>query len=122
MADKGFEWCDSNGNVKRIEDIDDATGKKYLYDETKTAIGSLEILLNPSFNTEVSVSVSASSTSVVEKGVYYVRADSGVSVEYYNGSAWISITTPCFIVSDGSNVRFNNTTTATANGYLVQIS
>ena len=124
MADKGLELCDSYGNVKRIVDIDDTTGKKYLYDETKTAIGSLEILLNPSFGTEVSKSVAAGATLVIDKGVYYVRADAGVNVEYSTdgGTTWIALSVPAWIISDGNNLRFNNTTTATANGYLLSIS
>ena len=122
MADKGIGLADSNGNTKRIMDVDDTTGKEYLYDETKTAIGSMEILLNPSFGSENPISVAGSSTSVIDKGVYYARGDSGVNIEYYNGSSWVALAAPCLIVSDGTNVRFNNTNGSSANGYLTRIS
>ncbi len=80
--------------------------------------------IDKSLGTEVSKSVAGSSTLTIDKGAYYVRADSGVNVEYSTdgGTTWVALSIPCFIVSDGSNVRFNNTNTAAANGYLTPIS
>ena len=124
MASKKLRIRDSSDNLQRQIDVDDTSKKLHAYDSSDTDLGSLEILLNPSFGTETSVSVAGSSTSVISKGVYYVRADTGVNVEYSTdgGTTWVALSIPCFIVSDGSNVRFNNTNTASANGYLTQIS
>ena len=122
MASKKAEFYDSDDNLQRQIDVDDTTKKLHAYDSSDTDLGSLEILLNPAFGSENPVSVAGSSQQTIDKGVYYARADSGVNVEYYNGSSWIVLATPCLIVSDGSNVRFNNTNTTSANGYLTQIS
>ena len=73
---------------------------------------------------ETTVAVSASSTAVISKGIHYARADTGVNIEYSTdgGTTWVALSAPCLIISDGSNVRFNNTGTTSANGYLISIS
>ena len=124
MATKKIRIRDSSDNLQRQLDVDDTTAKLHVYDSSDNDLGSLELVLNPSFGTETTVSVAASSTSVISKGVYYARADSGVNIEYSTdgGTTWVALSAPALIISDGSNVRFNNTNSSAANGYLVQIS
>ena len=145
MASKKIRIRDSSDNLQRQIDVDDTSKNTAIYDSSDTKIMEVEAhasrheyggadaiatdglhftQIDKSLGTETSVSIAGSSTSVISKGAYYVRADSGVNVEYSTdgGTTWVALSIPCFIVSDGSNVRFNNTNTAAANGYLTPIS
>ena len=145
MASKKIRIRDSSDNLQRQVDVDDTTTHVFIYDSSDTEVMDIEAhearheyggadaiatdglhftQIDKALGTETTVSVAASSTSVISKGAYYVRADSGVDVQYSTdgGTTWETLSIPAFIVSDGSNVRFDNTNTAAANGYLTPVS
>ena len=78
------------------------------------------------FGTETTLSVEAGSTAVISKGIYYVRCDTNVSIEYSpdGGTTWVTIIPAGgagLIISDGSNVRANNAGVGAENVYLLPI-
>ena len=125
MAKKlGFE--DSGGVLQRQIDVDDSDKKLKLYDNTDALIGSLEILLNPSFGTEQTITVGATSTATIPKGFYMVSLGANTSVEYSpdGGTTWRTLIPAGqggLVVSDGANVRLNNAGTAAEDSYLLPI-
>lgn len=144
-ADKGVALCDDTGNAQRILDangsnhvsVEDTTGTEIMDIEnhaTRHAYGGDDAIPDNSLHfsqvdkvlatAETTINVAASSTSTIDKGIYYARADSGVNIEYStdNGTTWVALAAPALIISDGSNVRFNNTNASAANGYLLLIS
>ena len=75
---------------------------------------------------ETTVSVDAGTVSVIDKGIYYTRCGSNTSVEYSpdGGSTWYTLIAAGgigLIISDGSNVRFNNAGTVAEDSYLLPI-
>ena len=82
--------------------------------------------LKVSFGSESTVSVEAGSTSTISEGLYIARCGANTSVEYSpdNGTTWhtlISTGGTGIVISDGSNVRFNNTGTSAEDSYLLPI-
>ncbi len=78
------------------------------------------------FGTESTVSVPATSTSVIGKGIYYARCGPNTTVEYSpdGGTTWVTLVTTGgagLVISDGTNVRFNNAGAAAENSYLLPI-
>lgn len=78
------------------------------------------------FGTESTVSVPATSTSVIGKGIYYARCGPNTTVEYSpdGGTTWVTLVTTGgagLVISDGTNVRFNNAGEAAENSYLLPI-
>ena len=78
------------------------------------------------FGTEQTVSVDAGATSTISKGIYYVRCGANTSVEYSpdGGTTWVELIAAGgvgLVISDGSNVRLNNSGTAAENSHLLPI-
>ena len=78
------------------------------------------------FGTETTVSVDAGATSVIDKGIYYVRCGANTSVEYSpdGGTTWYTLIAAGgtgLVISDGSNVRLNNAGTGAEDSYLLPI-
>ena len=82
--------------------------------------------LDKVFGTESATSIGAGATYTIPKGIYYVRCDADVRVEYSpdGGTTWITVISAGgagLIISDGSNVRAVNAGTASENVYLLPI-
>jgi len=78
------------------------------------------------FGTEQTVSVDAGATSTISKGIYYARCGANTSVEYSpdGGTTWYTLISAGgigLVISDGSNVRFNNGGTGAEDSYLLPI-
>jgi len=78
------------------------------------------------FGTEQTVSVGATSQQPISKGIYYVRTGANTVVEYSpdGGTTWVTIVPTGgagLIISDGSNVRFNNAGGSSEDSYLLPI-
>jgi len=82
--------------------------------------------LKKSFDTETEVSVDAGATATIPKGVYLVSCGANTSVEYSpdGGTTWRTLIPAGgggIVVSDGSNVRFNNAGSAAESSYLLAL-
>jgi len=146
MAKKlGFE--DSNGVLQKQIDVDDTTKTVKIYDSADTEVMDIEAhasrhayggadalaadalrfsQINKVFGSEQTVSVGAGATSTISKGIYYARCGANTSVEYSpdGGTTWVALISTGgvgLVISDGSNVRLNNTGTATEDSYLLPI-
>ncbi|RLF39248.1 MAG: hypothetical protein DRN00_02395 [Thermoplasmata archaeon] len=78
------------------------------------------------FGTESTVTVTAGSTSTISKGVYLVSLGANTKVEYSpdNGTTWrllIPAGEGGVVISDGSNVRLNNTGASDEDSYLLPV-
>ena len=78
------------------------------------------------FGTESTVTVTAGSTSTISKGVFLVSLGANTKVEYSpdNGTTWrdlIPAGEGGVVISDGSNVRLNNTGTSDEDSYLLPV-
>jgi len=78
------------------------------------------------FGTESTVTVTAGSTSTVSKGVYLVSLGANTKVQYSpdNGTTWrdlIPAGEGGVVISDGSNVRLNNTGASDEDSYLLPV-
>ena len=78
------------------------------------------------FGTESTVTVTAGSTSTISKGVFLVSLGANTKVEYSpdNGTTWrdlIPAGEGGVVISDGSNVRLNNTGTSDETSYLLPV-
>jgi len=144
---KKLEFEDSNGVVQRKIDIDDTSKEVTIYDSTETEIMSIEkhasrhgyggddaipaealrfSQLAKVFGSESVVTVTAGGTYTVPKGVYLVSLGANTSVEYSpdGGTTWrtlIPVGQGGVIISDGSNVRLNNTGSADEDSYLLPV-
>jgi len=62
----------------------------------------------------VTVTATASTTTLVPAGTYLLVPSTNVKVQAYNGTSWVDIiaaATGGMLISDGINVRFNNSST-----------
>jgi len=78
------------------------------------------------FGTESTVTVTAGSTSTISKGVFLVSLGANTKVEYSpdNGTTWrdlIPAGEGGVVISDGSNVRLNNTGASDEDSYLLPV-
>jgi len=78
------------------------------------------------FGTESSVLIDAGATSTISKGVFLVSLGANTKVEYSpdNGTTWrdlIPAGEGGVVISDGSNVRLNNTGTSSETSYLLPV-
>jgi len=78
------------------------------------------------FGTESAVTVTAGSTSTISKGVFLVSLGANTKVEYSpdGGTTWrllIPAGEGGVVISDGSNVRLNNTGTSDEDSYLLPV-
>ncbi|RLG66799.1 hypothetical protein DRN89_00095 [archaeon] len=78
------------------------------------------------FGTESTVTVTAGSTSTISKGVFLVSLGANTKVEYSpdGGTTWrllIPAGEGGVVISDGSNVRLNNTGTSDETSYLLPV-
>jgi len=78
------------------------------------------------FGTESTVTVTAGSTSTISKGVFLVSLGANTKVEYSpdGGTTWrllIPAGEGGVVISDGSNVRLNNTGTSDEDSYLLPV-
>ena len=78
------------------------------------------------FGTESAVTVTAGSTSTISKGVFLVSLGANTKVEYSpdGGTTWrllIPAGEGGVVISDGSNVRLNNTGTSDETSYLLPV-
>ena len=78
------------------------------------------------FGTESTVTVTAGSTSTISKGVYLCSLGANTKVEYSpdNGTTWrdlIPVGEGGVVISDGSNVRLNNTGASDEDSYLLPV-
>jgi len=78
------------------------------------------------FGDTSTVTVNAGATSTIPKGIYYVFCGANTTVEVYDATnaTWrtlISAGGAGLVISDGSNVRLNNTGTAAEDSYLIPI-
>jgi len=88
--------------------------------------GLLFLHLDKRFGSEQTVSVGASSTQSISKGVYYARTAANTKVEYSydGGNNWqdlIAASSAGLLISDGKNVRFNNSGASSEDSYLLPI-
>ena len=69
------------------------------------------------------IDVPANSVKVFPRGVYYANLPAGVSVEVNFGGTWLTYATAtvCLVISDGANVRLNNTNATSVSVSVVQI-
>jgi len=146
MAKKlGFE--NSNGVLERQIDVDDTTGTIKVYDSNDTEVMDVEnhasrhsyggadaipdnglrfSQLDKVFGTEATITVAAGSTSTVDKGVYLASLGANTSCEYSpdGGTTWRTLIATGgggVIISDGSNVRLNNSGSADESSYLLPV-
>ena len=78
------------------------------------------------FGTESTVTVTAGSTSTISKGVFLCSLGANTKVEYSpdNGTTWrdlIPAGEGGVVISDGSNVRLNNTGASDEDSYLLPV-
>ena len=78
------------------------------------------------FGTESTVTVTAGSTSTISKGVYLVSLGANTKVEYSpdGGTTWRTLIPAGeggVVISDGSNVRLNNTGASDEDSYLLPV-
>ena len=78
------------------------------------------------FGTESTVTVTAGSTSTISKGVFLVSLGANTKVEYSpdGGTTWRTLIPAGeggLVISDGSNVRLNNTGTSDETSYLLPV-
>lgn len=78
------------------------------------------------FDPEQTKNVGAGSTLVIDKGIYYARTGANTTVEYsYDGGTnWqqlIAASGAGLVISDGANVRFNNSGGVAEDSYLLPI-
>ena len=78
------------------------------------------------FGTESTVTVTAGSTSTISKGVFLVSLGANTKVEYSpdGGTTWRTLIPAGeggVVISDGSNVRLNNTGTSDEDSYLLPV-
>ncbi len=69
------------------------------------------------------IDVPANGVKVFPRGVYYANLPAGVSVEVNFGGTWLTYATAtvCLVISDGANVRLNNTNATSVSVSVVQI-
>jgi len=78
------------------------------------------------FGSTTTLSVSASSTATIDKGIYYVFCGPNTSVEVYDATndVWRTLIPAGgagLVISDGTNVRLNNAATVAEDSYLIPI-
>ena len=78
------------------------------------------------FGSESTVTVTAGSTSTISKGVFLVSLGANTKVEYSpdGGTTWRDLIPAGgggVVISDGSNVRLNNTGTSDEDSYLLPV-
>jgi len=138
---------DSNGVKQRKIAVDDTTKRVEIRDATGADIMDIEAhasrhaygeadaipneglrfaQLDKVFGSESVVTVTAGETYTVPKGVYLVSLGANTSVEYSpdGGTTWrtlIPVGQGGVVISDGSNVRLNNTGSADEDSYLLPV-
>jgi len=138
---------DSNGVLQRIIDIDATTNHIEIRDSSDSDLMDIEShasrhsyggddaipseglrfsQLGKVFGSETTVTVTAGGTSTISKGVFLVSLGANTSVEYSpdGGTTWRTLIPTGeggLIISDGSNVRLNNSGTADEDSYLLEI-
>ena len=120
-----YRLRDVNNNLQRKITLN-SDNRLTVQDSSGNELGSLEKLITPKFGTEQTVSIDAGATSTIDKGIYYARCGANTSVEYSpdGGTTWYTLISAGgvgLVISDGSNVRFNNGGTAAEDSYLLPI-
>ena len=138
---------DSDGVKQRKIAVDDTTKRVEIRDATGADIMDIEAhasrhayggddaiadnalrfsQIDKVFGSEQTVSVDAGATSTISKGIYYVRCGANTKVEYSpdGGTTWVELIAAGgvgLVISDGSNVRLNNSGTAAEDSHLLPI-
>jgi len=121
--------------VLNLTNINDAVGFSVDAHASRHAHGGADALadnalrfsqIDKVFGTESTVTVTAGSTSTISKGVFLVSLGANTKVEYSpdNGTTWrdlIPAGEGGVVISDGSNVRLNNTGTSDEDSYLLPV-
>jgi len=141
-----YRLRDDNANLHRIITLD-SSNRVHITDENTNEVVNVEehasrhayggddalgdnslrfSQIDKVFGTETTVTVGAGSTQTVPKGVYLCSLGSNTKVEYSpdGGTTWRTLIPAGqggVIISDGSNVRLNNSGGSDEDSYLLQV-